>query len=125
MVISHSYFFYCILLLKFAIGEEILDNDNKKDKKSSEKGLSGFILSKWETVDPEQVEAQAMTTSKWDLLENSTDNPDSSQNDHDSNDYSDARYVELFNLLYEHTEISTDILTCVLFLTIVQKITIS
>uniref|UniRef100_A0A336N3G9 CSON005757 protein n=1 Tax=Culicoides sonorensis TaxID=179676 RepID=A0A336N3G9_CULSO len=27
-----------------------------------------FIPSKWETVDPEQVEAQAVTTSKWDTL---------------------------------------------------------
>ncbi|PNF24766.1 U2 snRNP-associated SURP motif-containing protein [Cryptotermes secundus] len=30
---------------------------------------AGFVPSRWETVDPEQVEAQAMTTSKWDLLE--------------------------------------------------------
>lgn len=29
----------------------------------------GFIPSKWETVDPDQVEAQAITTSKWDTLE--------------------------------------------------------
>uniref|UniRef100_H2ZCT9 U2 snRNP-associated SURP motif-containing protein n=1 Tax=Ciona savignyi TaxID=51511 RepID=H2ZCT9_CIOSA len=29
-----------------------------------------FVQSKWETVDPEEVEAQAMTTSKWDQLEN-------------------------------------------------------
>ncbi|XP_037946449.1 U2 snRNP-associated SURP motif-containing protein [Teleopsis dalmanni] len=28
-----------------------------------------FIPSKWETVDPEQVEAQAITTSKWDTLD--------------------------------------------------------
>ena len=28
-----------------------------------------FVQSKWETVDPEDVEAQAMTTSKWDQLE--------------------------------------------------------
>ncbi|XP_044741339.1 U2 snRNP-associated SURP motif-containing protein isoform X2 [Chrysoperla carnea] len=28
-----------------------------------------FVPSRWETVDPEQVEAQAMTTSKWDQLE--------------------------------------------------------
>ncbi|GLH10041.1 U2 snRNP-associated SURP motif-containing protein [Gryllus bimaculatus] len=32
---------------------------------------AGFVPSRWETVDPEQVEAQAMTTSKWDLLEQS------------------------------------------------------
>lgn len=28
-----------------------------------------FIPSKWETIDPEQVEAQAVTTSKWDALD--------------------------------------------------------
>lgn len=28
-----------------------------------------FIPSKWETIDPEQVEAQAVTTSKWDTLD--------------------------------------------------------
>lgn len=31
-----------------------------------------FKPSKWETVDPEVVEAQAMTTSKWETLEQST-----------------------------------------------------
>lgn len=55
--------------------------------------LSGFILSKWETVDPDQIEAQAMTTSKWDLLENSQDvSQTSSQNDNpDSSDYAESR----------------------------------
>lgn len=33
-------------------------------------GAPRFVQSKWETVDPQDVEAQAMTTSKWDLLEN-------------------------------------------------------
>jgi len=31
--------------------------------------MPGFIPSKWETVDPQQVEAQAITTSKWDTLD--------------------------------------------------------
>lgn len=55
--------------------------------------LSGFIRSKWESVDPQQVEAQAMTTSKWDLLESSADaSLDSTQNDtQDSNDGTDLR----------------------------------
>lgn len=45
-----------------------LDEDKKH---SSRKGgmPAGFVPSRWETVDPEQVEAQAMTTSKWDQLE--------------------------------------------------------
>lgn len=36
--------------------------------KTSSKARS-FIPSKWETIDPEQVEAQAVTTSKWDTLD--------------------------------------------------------
>ncbi|XP_055935383.1 U2 snRNP-associated SURP motif-containing protein-like [Argiope bruennichi] len=34
---------------------------------------SKFKPSKWETIDPETVEAQAITTSKWDLLEQNED----------------------------------------------------
>lgn len=50
-------------------------------------------MSKWETVDPEQVEAQAMTTSKWDMLGSSADpSQDSMLNENqDSNDYMDSR----------------------------------
>lgn len=45
-----------------------LDEDRRP---SGKKGMpAGFVPSRWETVDPEQVEAQAMTTSKWDQLEN-------------------------------------------------------
>ncbi|XP_076053103.1 U2 snRNP-associated SURP motif-containing protein isoform X2 [Oratosquilla oratoria] len=36
-------------------------------------GTPGFVSSKWESVSPKQVEAQAMTTSKWDLLETNED----------------------------------------------------
>lgn len=32
-----------------------------------------FKPSKWETIDPDVVESQAMTTSKWDLLEQTND----------------------------------------------------
>ncbi|ALC40492.1 CG9346 [Drosophila busckii] len=41
---------------------------NQPGSKSQSK-LPGFIPSKWETVDPQQVEAQAITTSKWDTLD--------------------------------------------------------
>lgn len=69
-------------------GEEIKDEPEEE-----EKDVSKFITSKWETIDPDQIEAQAMTTSKWDLLESSADvSQDSSQNDNqDSSDYTDAR----------------------------------
>lgn len=69
------------------------DLDGKEIQDDDKNALSGFILSKWETVDPEQIEAQAMTTSKWDLLESSQDvSQSSSQNDNvDSNDFTDSR----------------------------------
>ncbi|XP_017073069.1 LOW QUALITY PROTEIN: U2 snRNP-associated SURP motif-containing protein [Drosophila eugracilis] len=40
----------------------------EKETKPTPK-MPGFIPSKWETVDPQQVEAQAITTSKWDTLD--------------------------------------------------------
>jgi U2-associated protein SR140 len=46
------------------------DNANSGSNKGKSGSMpAGFVPSRWETVDPEQVEAQAMTTSKWDLLE--------------------------------------------------------
>lgn len=68
-------------------------------------------MSKWETVDPEQVEAQAMTTSKWDLLESSADNSQDSKNDTQESDPVDVRYAvyelhkwqSLFGLLFAET----------------------
>lgn len=72
-----------------SVGKEIVDDPS--DVVVNKKGapLSGFILSKWETVDPEQVEAQAMTTSKWDMLGSSADpSQDGSYiENQDSNDY--------------------------------------
>ncbi|CAG9759602.1 unnamed protein product [Ceutorhynchus assimilis] len=74
--------------------DEDLDGEEIKDDLDTAKPLSsGFIKSKWEAVDPDQVEAQAMTTSKWDLLEVMHENSqDSNPNDQDSSvDYSDTR----------------------------------
>lgn len=46
-----------------------------------------FVPSKWETVDPEQIEAQAITTSKWDTLEPVAPEPPLfSKDSDDSND---------------------------------------
>lgn len=46
-----------------------------------------FVPSKWETVDPEQIEAQAITTSKWDTLEPIAPEPPLfSKDSDDSND---------------------------------------
>ncbi|KAK9889205.1 hypothetical protein WA026_004485 [Henosepilachna vigintioctopunctata] len=73
-------------------GVEIGDTTAEEESKKTEATLPGFIVSKWETVDPEQIEAQAMTTSKWDLLENSGDgSQDSNPQDGQDIDYSDSR----------------------------------
>ncbi|KAK3912286.1 U2 snRNP-associated SURP motif-containing protein [Frankliniella fusca] len=59
-----------------------------EERRPSRKGgmPAGFVPSRWETVDPEQVEAQAMTTSKWDLLEGQDDDDDSVSNGDNSMD---------------------------------------
>lgn len=40
-------------------------SENKLKTKSVDKILSGFAPSRWEIIDPEVIESQAMTTSKW------------------------------------------------------------
>lgn len=51
--------------------EDSLESKSKDDKKMTMP--AGFVPSRWETVDPDQVEAQAMTTSKWEELEQNED----------------------------------------------------
>ena len=64
--------------------EDIDGTPMEEEKKPNDKGGSGgFVLSRWETVDPELVEAQAMTTSKWELLEQQQ-NTNSNSQDGDS-----------------------------------------
>lgn len=45
------------------------DIDGMPLKNDQSPVAAGFIPSKWETVDPEQIEAQAITTSKWETLD--------------------------------------------------------
>ncbi|XP_063237472.1 U2 snRNP-associated SURP motif-containing protein [Bacillus rossius redtenbacheri] len=50
--------------------EEDPEGPRESRRQDRQEGLpAGFVPSRWETVDPRQAEAQAMTTSKWDLLE--------------------------------------------------------
>ena len=51
--------------------DEEISNSRNKDQQQSMP--AGFVPSRWETVDPDQVEAQAMTTSKWEELDNNDD----------------------------------------------------
>jgi U2-associated protein SR140 len=56
-----------IILITFLVDENIdgipLDTSGNADEPSS----SGFVKSKWEELDPEQVAHQAITTSKWEF----------------------------------------------------------
>ncbi|XP_033207968.1 U2 snRNP-associated SURP motif-containing protein isoform X2 [Belonocnema kinseyi] len=52
------------------------DDDSENRMRDDDKKAAmpaGFVPSRWETVDPDQVEAQAMTTSKWEELEQNDD----------------------------------------------------
>lgn len=57
---------FIFFILVDDIDGEPIDDDYSSNRR---KTTGAFVPSKWETVDPEQIEAQAMTTSKWDLLE--------------------------------------------------------
>lgn len=70
-------------------GSDSKDKDNKKASMPA-----GFLPSRWETVDPDQVEAQAMTTSKWEELEQNDDS-NSLDNSIDSRDYTEERRTRL------------------------------
>lgn len=47
---------------------------------------AAFVPSRWETVDPHDAEEQAMTTSKWEMLERENKNYNSESMDQDSQD---------------------------------------
>ncbi|XP_011632948.1 U2 snRNP-associated SURP motif-containing protein [Pogonomyrmex barbatus] len=64
---------------------------NKDDEKKSAMP-AGFVPSRWETVDPDQVEAQAMTTSKWEELgQNEDSNSQDTSMDSSGRDYNEER----------------------------------
>lgn len=47
---------------------------------------AAFVPSRWETVDPHEAEEQAMTTSKWEILERENKSCNSESVDQDSQD---------------------------------------
>lgn len=67
---------------------------------------AAFVPSRWETVDPHEAEEQAMTTSKWEMLERENKNFNSESIDQDSqdDDLNETRYLHLLllkkNLLF-------------------------
>ncbi|XP_029165927.1 U2 snRNP-associated SURP motif-containing protein isoform X1 [Nylanderia fulva] len=70
------------------------DNVNTRNKDDEKKSAmpAGFVPSRWETVDPDQVEAQAMTTSKWEELgQNEDSNSQDTSMDSSGRDYNEER----------------------------------
>ena len=48
-------------------GRKSSSHASKAAPASSSSSRGGFVPSKWETIDPEDVQAQAVTSSKWDF----------------------------------------------------------
>ncbi|XP_058810366.1 U2 snRNP-associated SURP motif-containing protein isoform X3 [Phymastichus coffea] len=70
------------------------DDDSLSSKGKDDKKINmpaGFVPSRWETVDPDQVEAQAMTTSKWEELEQNDDSNSQDTSMDSSRDYNEER----------------------------------
>lgn len=59
---------------------------------------TAFVPSRWETVDPHEAEEQAMTTSKWEMLERENKNYNNQSMDQDSQDdeLNEPRYFKYF-----------------------------
>lgn len=55
---------------------------------------AAFVPSRWETVDPHEAEEQAMTTSKWEMLEreNKSFNCESVDQDSQDDELNETRY---------------------------------
>lgn len=67
---------------------------------------AAFVPSRWETVDPHEAEEQAMTTSKWEMLERENKNYNSESIDQDSpdDDFNETRYFKSISYIdcYNH-----------------------
>lgn len=78
-----------------------LDDDSafSKSQKPKFDRSAAFVPSRWESVDPEEAEAQAMTTSKWELLEqqqalSTTTSQDSQDSQQDVSDFQGDENVD-------------------------------
>lgn len=78
-----------------------LDDDSAYSKSLKPKfdRSAAFVPSRWESVDPEEAEAQAMTTSKWELLEqqqalSTTTSQDSQDSQQDISDFQGDETVD-------------------------------
>ncbi|KAJ8670800.1 hypothetical protein QAD02_002059 [Eretmocerus hayati] len=79
-------------------GVPMEDEDSSGSRSKDDKKMTmpaGFVPSRWETVDPDQVEAQAMTTSKWEELDHNDDSNSQDASMDSSRDYNEERRVRL------------------------------
>ncbi|XP_026670988.1 U2 snRNP-associated SURP motif-containing protein isoform X2 [Ceratina calcarata] len=86
----------------------VRSKDGGGDDKKPSSVPAGFVPSRWETVDPDQVEAQAMTTSKWEELgQNEDSNSQDTSMDSSGRDYqneerrSRLREIEVKTMQYQ------------------------
>ena len=68
--------------------EEYEQEEDNSNSNSKEENLikSKFVSSKWETVDPDKLEKQAITTSRWDFFDENDKNTDANDDDEDRNE---------------------------------------
>lgn len=80
---------FCLVVDEDLEGMPIIDELTEKNIKTA-----AFVPSRWETVDPHEAEEQAMTTSKWEMLERENKSYNSESMDHDSpdDDLNETRY---------------------------------
>lgn len=76
--------------------DEMMSSDAMMGGRSTSSKAPAFISSKWETIDPEQVAEQAVTTSKWESL----DPPDPPKYDagDSGEDYDEIKRIKLREL---------------------------
>lgn len=82
-----------ILLVDEDVDGVPMDQVRKQSDSKAQAKMPGFIPSKWETVDPQQVEAQAITTSKWDTLD-PPDPPKFFSSDEESDGDNSQKYTD-------------------------------
>lgn len=64
--------------------EEDEEDESQQSSNKEDNTKSKFVCIKWETVDPEKLEKQAITTSKWDFFDDNDKNSDDAANKSDS-----------------------------------------
>lgn len=89
-MINIKHLVFCIVIDDDIEGVPFTEETVEKNIKTA-----AFVPSRWETVDPHEAEEQAMTTSKWEMLEreNIVCNNESIDQDSQDDDLNETRYL--------------------------------